>query len=635
MEPILPAKRRLNLFAFSPETDTLFALLLVAAMMLAAQLSYLIRYLFFPNSGPNLDNLDTAAMLRGEVLAETLTTLMLQLGIPAVLVGLIFGVALFIYWGHPRRVRRRKKLQPLLEKDMPLQQAVHTLVTAAGVSPLPTVEMPRGYQGTSGQAFGLQGNYIICLDGGLRVWQRLKPGWFGAIVLHELAHIANGDIWRSYFAEALWTAIVTLSIAPLVLGVCNIIAQGLFTGLLRNGAIGYLEVLGNALPLALGLFFQAGVTVMVVAAIRARLLRIREVYADWRATLWGGEDSLREIFQESAEREKKTSGFGLWRLHPTAAERLLALNQPSRLFQLSWELPFVVGFLLAFVLGGVLLLAPPFYLFVLEPIRVARVELGNWYQANPHLLVSLLFWVVRGVWFLMFFAGIIIVFAPIAWLVSGVLGAQLQKQTAADLTAGRWGLMEYPKLGAPAVLLTLGMEVGFWTAPFNFFVPKSLAGLVVEIIMLGILTTLAWLFLAYARFITMRLFAAYTGATPPAWQTRLSRWALNGWLFICFIPGLVFNRFLIWNVSDPDWFQFLLVAFVMWLVGVVVFSSIIIAISWGAVKLLSVLRRPRCPACGRVTRRAIPAIELCEHCEHNLGEWLFVPEGKKLTHTMN
>ncbi len=626
MEPALSAKRRLNLFAFPPETNTLFALLIVAAIMLAAQLSFLMRYLFLPHSGPDLAELDTVAMIRGEVLGETLTTMGLLLGIPALLVGVIFGMALFIYWGHPGRVRRRKKLKPLVEKDMPLQQAIHDMAVRAGISPVPLTEMPSGYKGTSGQAFGFQGNFTIRLDGGLRVWQRLKPGWFCAIVLHELAHIANGDIWRSYFAEALWKAAIVFSIAPLVLGVCNITARGLFASFLRSGAIGYFEVLLNALPIAFGLFFQTVVTIIVVAAIRARLLRTREIYADWRATLWGAGNSLKEIFQESVEKEKKPSGFGLWRLHPTAAERLVALNQPNYLFQLSWALPFIVGFLLAFVLGGVLLLAPPFYIVILEPIRVARVELSNWYQANPNQLTNLLYWTVRGLWYLVFFAGIIIVFAPIAWLISGVLGGQLQKQTAADLVEGRRSLTEYLKLGFPAVLLTIGMEVGFWTAPFNFFVPQSLAGLLVEVVMLGLIATLAWLFLAYARFIAVRLFATHVGATRPVWRTRLSAWALNGWLIICFVPGLVFNRFLTWNVANPDWFQFLVIGFVVWMVGVAIFNLVIVAMSWGAIKMLSILYTPHCPSCGRITRRPIPVIESCEHCKHNLGEWLFVPE---------
>jgi len=615
--PPPPATLRLNLLAFPTETNALFALLVLAAVMLAVQLSYLIYLIPFPNAAAFSLETDVETLLQGKAFAQTMRTMLIGLGIPAFLISLILGAAYWTYRGHPRRVRRVRRLEQLQARDEPIQKSVEAEAIRIGIQPpYPVVEMPRGNTGTSGQVFGFQRNYMIRLDGGLRIWRRIRPGRFRAIVLHELAHITNGDVWRSYFAEALWKAMIILSIAPVMLNLFYSFGLGLIATFQGSGILDTIAALFNRLPFVLSLTLQTVLLLGVIGTIRARLLQKREVYADWQAAVWGSADSLKDIFQEGAEKEKKPSDLYMFRLHPTSTERLEILNRPGHLFQLSWYLPFIVGFLLALVMGGITLLVPRIYLLVLEPLRVARLGLVE---------NSLLFWVVRGAWFSVLIATTMLMIAPIAWLISGVLGSQLRKQIAANLVEGKRGWLEYLKLSIPAISLIAGLEAGFWVTPFSIFIPNSLAEFIVDILMIGVMTVLAWLFLVYSRFITLRLFASYTGVKLSRARTLISGFFINAWIFICFIPGLFFDRILISHAASPDLSVFL-IGFGIWLTVAMAFGVMMIVLSWGIIKLLTIIHAPRCQNCGQITRRAVPAIATCEYCGHLVGKWLYVQE---------
>jgi Zn-dependent protease with chaperone function len=581
--------RRLNLFAFRSETDTLFMLLLAAAVALAVSLSYSIAYLFFPSIKPDLSQLDLAAGLRGEQLMETLTVMGGLIAIPLLLIALIFGVAFFLYRQHPQQIRQRKQLQPLSmsDKDISLQRAVTALAEIAGVSPVPTIEMPTGKGGTNGQAFGLAKRYALRLDGGLHIWRVIKPARFRAIVLHELGHIVNGDIWRSYFTEALWRATLILSVLPVILGVLSMLQN--VSGILT----------------LLGLCIEIGITLAVILSIRARLLRTREYYADWRAVLWGEEAALKEIFKASTTDKNTTSSrydhiFGhVWRLHPTVNERLNAIQHPESLFNLSWVLPFSVGFLLAFLVGSSLMVMPVFYTLVLEPLRVMRIELGIAYQGNPVMMTLILFWLARGAWFLLFFSGLLMVFIPMAWLISGVIGTQVVKNTAVTLVDNQHGIKAYLRLGILAVALIGGWEVGVVVMPWGVNEAHGSDAWVLEILLTGVMLVAIWSFLAYVRFTMLHLFAGEHDTVLPAWRKRFSTFVHNSWLIALVIPGFMFQRLLVSQVNDVVMFPMLLLGFSAWIMIGICLGLIMLGFSWGLFRWLN---------------------------EHSLGKWMFVPE---------
>jgi Zn-dependent protease with chaperone function len=170
----------------------------------------------------------------------------------------------------------------LSQKDQAVQQAVDQLASHVGVVPVPVIEMPHGLQGTSGQAFGLGKRFSIRLDGGLRVWRRTKPDLFRAVVFHELAHIANQDVWRSYFSDALWRAILIWSLAPLIL-----LIGGRF---LWNSLASLLD--GNCWLTGFRLSqwpWDISQSAMTICCGNADLETPVEFYADYKASLGGAD----------------------------------------------------------------------------------------------------------------------------------------------------------------------------------------------------------------------------------------------------------------------------------------------------------------------------------------------------------
>ena len=145
--------KKLNPFAFPPETNARFALLIYVAVIVVTNLSFLVWTKLVFNSlvsvGFHVDinfirNLD-------------LKTLYLYLcGAPFVIVfslGGLLGTAYLSYRRHPARIQQRRKLQPLDPgRDRNFIEAILGLAHTAQIS-MPEIHMgPFGAQ--DGQAFG-------------------------------------------------------------------------------------------------------------------------------------------------------------------------------------------------------------------------------------------------------------------------------------------------------------------------------------------------------------------------------------------------------------------------------------------------------------------------------------------------
>ena len=214
-------RRRLNLFAFPPETNALFSMLIMASIMLSLFLGQAFGIFFgIPGSVVTTD-----ISARGlEVSSAYLPVVGLSItGFLAVL-----GIALIFYFLHPSEIRRRRNIRPISGKDQEIQAQVNELARQAGVNS-PELEMPpQGLRGTDAQAFGTGNARKIGLDGGFRILNKTKPDIFKALLHHELAHFANGDIGRSYFSDALWKSIRWVIMLPFVMGLIGNIIIGLF-----------------------------------------------------------------------------------------------------------------------------------------------------------------------------------------------------------------------------------------------------------------------------------------------------------------------------------------------------------------------------------------------------------------------
>jgi hypothetical protein len=464
-----------------------------------------------------------------------------------------------------------------------------------------------GLRGSDAQAFGFGRQQTIALDGGFRILRKTKPDVFNALLRHELAHFANADIGRSYFSDALWKSIRWLLVFPFLFAVAAIVIQGFFIGIFGGGD---LALAVAAIPRVLGLFIQWGFVLSIAGLIWARLLRTREFYADWRATLWGSQDGLQEILREETEKGSSKTRFPLWSFHPDARDRLEALEHPEILFKSSLTILFLAGLLLAFIFSGLYFSFAAFITFA-EAILILRDSTSG-----------LLYWILTAIWWGGFAFLILLLFGLTGWLVNAVILPQIQKQTILDLLDKQSGWLQFGKMLIASFILVTGLELGFFMTPFSQLAPNDFLGILVELfIILPVLTGLAWWYLIYLKYVAARTLVTQAGKDFSIWRSRFMSTASNLWIFLFFVPGILLTRFL-----DSSFRQVFTPLSIGWLILTLLFSPLVFGATWALIKLLFESQSRNCPHCGKITRHQEPALGLCEHCGGGLGEWLFISE---------
>ena len=248
-----------------------------------------------------------------------------------VLVGVAVLVAagLALYLAHPLWRRRRRHLVPLTEVDAPeLLEELARLCSIAGLSRPPAFAWNPLNMARSGVAFGTPRRRTVALTGGLATTLWTDPDVFRAVVLHELAHIRNGDLDKAYLTLAAWWAFVVAALLPFA--VLTLTPGGSDRG-------------SRALSLAaLGL---------VVFLLRNATLRAREIFADVRASAWPGyAPALDRILPDPTPPApgRRAAAVASLRLllgmHPSNAARRDALRDTAPLFRLGWPTAVAVGF---------------------------------------------------------------------------------------------------------------------------------------------------------------------------------------------------------------------------------------------------------------------------------------------------
>lgn len=288
------ASRRLNPFIFPSDTDFRLVLLIVAVIMAG---------IFAFNS----IQLDTG--VSKYFILVGLTVLLL--------------VAAVIYWLIPSWVIWRRKLSPFAAEDDPkIMSSLKELCREAALAHFPNFLSDPFNPNIGGLAFGRLGRHYVALNGGLLTQFHVNPPQFRAIVRHELAHLKNNDVDKTYFAVAASLAFVLVAFIPL--GV-SLIDDVFF---------------GKDLAFGLNLAWRGIVIAGYVYLALAALLRTREIYADVRASIWDGEaGALREILSKPARK----NWLAFLAFHPDPARRLRSFDEPQRLFRLSYWDAFAAG----------------------------------------------------------------------------------------------------------------------------------------------------------------------------------------------------------------------------------------------------------------------------------------------------
>jgi Zn-dependent protease with chaperone function len=284
-------------------------------------------------------------------------------------VAVVLAVAGGIYWTFPRRRIRQRRLVPI-DSSTPDVAAYLSAMCRETVLPTGPAFVWDPLNGTrSGLAFGHLRQHYVALTGGLvKLLYTDRPA-FRAVVLHELAHLRNADVDRTYFTVALWQAFVVAALLPF--GVSQLVS---------GRPLGEIADLSwRIVPLA-----------ALVYLTRNAVLRAREVYADVRASTWDvPADALRRSI-EALRRPAQSWWARLWRVHPDPASRLSALQDTRPLFRVHlWDalgtgvaagiaLPNVIILLGLLVPMPIAMVRPLAASLVCAPLAVGVVGLGVW-----------------------------------------------------------------------------------------------------------------------------------------------------------------------------------------------------------------------------------------------------------------
>jgi Zn-dependent protease with chaperone function len=320
---------RLNPFAFAADTDLLFALFVVFIAGITSFQWVLIGADTVGMEGVHrfdaclqshgIDQMSVFAML-DKVTGPPLFQCFVGYVTPTLLymtAGLLLlaSAALVIFAVTPAWVRYRWRACEITDEDVPgLLQQLRFLACPTGLRHTPVfLWNPLGMV-PAAVSFGGFGRHRVVMTGALAVQFLTEPGAFRAMMLHELAHLRNGDVTKTMLALAVWRAFL-ITVLPAYFG---------------KNVVGMEGVLDLVHPVMF-----AGIALMTLLT-RNGLLRVRELYADVRVSSWQRpEQGIARLLSVLAPVAK-------WRCllspHPSPPRRLDLLRSTDPLFRFgSWQ----------------------------------------------------------------------------------------------------------------------------------------------------------------------------------------------------------------------------------------------------------------------------------------------------------
>ena len=357
--PPAAPRRRLNPFVLPTETNTRFALLILAATALVLSVGAILALPVLMASGSVLTRYagtlalsapaDLSPAERQQATSafqqkfnQWAPAFALSCTVPFLLVGLMAGVAYGLYRWHPRQILSQKALTPLeRSKDPLLYDTVSNLAQQFWAVPPPTIYLEPQSARADGQAWGFRQAYCLRIGNGVRLLLRKQSEAAKAVLRHELAHIVNGDIAPAYFTQALWKTLVYVALPVWVATfLITYAASGpLFRDIPTEAFTSLETMLQLPAYYSLGPLLAAWTSspwlalVIALAVVRASVLRSREIYADWRAALWGRGRRLAVRIGQSRRPSTAPVATPLERTSGLARARSNTKNPPSPLLQ--------------------------------------------------------------------------------------------------------------------------------------------------------------------------------------------------------------------------------------------------------------------------------------------------------------
>nr|WP_246496981.1 M48 family metalloprotease [Sphaerisporangium rubeum] len=246
-----------------------------------------------------------------------------------------FVFAILLYALHPPWIIRRSRLTPLNQNESPdLIGELNDLSRQAGLSRPPRWLLAPYSASATGQVFGTFLRHQVRLDAGLVTrFIADRPG-FRAVVLHELAHLRNRDVGRTYATIALWRAFIVTAVVPFAV----MMLQPGLVNLPWNWKWSVPLLISDPIDTSYWLTLVAS-TALLIYMIRNAIFRTREVHADAMAAALEGQGEIlpRVIVALPLPSTRR------WRTsfspHPWPGVRLATIKDPGRLTRIRlWEM---------------------------------------------------------------------------------------------------------------------------------------------------------------------------------------------------------------------------------------------------------------------------------------------------------
>jgi len=328
----------------------------------------------------------------------------------------------------------------------------------------------------NGVAFGFDKRPYVCLRQGLLVqFLKREIETFRAVLLHELAHIANRDVAKTTFSIQLGRCFYWTTVAMLL------IMNGMVIRRLGStwAAGKSWTTIGDILWLAAKINCKSLIAMLLVEVIRGSILRVREYYADARASTWMGRAApLLTLLQPAPHKAKPPQSAHkpwtwLWDqfrthlapLHPANEDRCAALINRRWLFRPSREVAFFAGLLTGLALNSNFLAFTALLGLTDWISRYTGVSLGT----SGSTVLLLLAVVLTGFAFLLMFLGQVALCSAFAVLpLAGTLGVQVQRAAIADrIQPGAVRLLSRSRVAGLACVAGAGILLGFWLTPLD------------------------------------------------------------------------------------------------------------------------------------------------------------------------